>query len=107
MQTSFIILIAVIVVAVITIVLVLSKKSSNPQSEQGLNLILQQINELSRTVDQKISENHKQVNETMRYHSTESSKLIRDITEELTRVSEGQKQVVSFADQLQSLQDIL
>jgi len=50
---------------------------------------------------------HKQVHETMRYHSSESSKLIKEITEELTKVSEGQKQVISFADQLQNLQDIL
>ncbi|MDI6717980.1 MAG: DNA recombination protein RmuC, partial [Patescibacteria group bacterium] len=37
----------------------------------------------------------------------ESAKIIRAITEELTKVGEGQKQVVNLADQLKNLQDIL
>jgi DNA recombination protein RmuC len=86
---------------------VLSKKKEDKKDDTGLSLILQQLNELTRTVDQKLHESHKQVNESLRYHSTESNKIIREITEELVRVSEGQKQVVGFADQLQSLENIL
>nr|MBP9748497.1 DNA recombination protein RmuC [Candidatus Paceibacterota bacterium] len=82
-------------------------RSTSQKDDTGLNLILTQINELSRTVDNKIGESQKQVNETMRYHASESSKIIKDVTEELVRVSEGQKQVVNFADQLQDLQNIL
>ncbi len=37
----------------------------------------------------------------------ESSKLIKDVTEKLTKLDETNRQVVGFADQLQSLQDIL
>lgn len=36
-----------------------------------------------------------------------SGKLEKEITEKLVKVDEGQKQVVSFADQLRNLQDIL
>jgi DNA recombination protein RmuC len=43
----------------------------------------------------------------MRYQSTETSRIVRDITEKITRLEETNKQVVSFTDQLQSLQDIL
>lgn len=43
----------------------------------------------------------------MRYQSTETTRIITDITEKLTRLDETNKQVVSFTDQLQSLQDIL
>ncbi|MBU6431401.1 DNA recombination protein RmuC [Patescibacteria group bacterium] len=81
-----------------------SKKESD---ETGFKLILEQVNELTRTVDRKLGESSKQMNESMRYQSVESSKIIRDITERLTRLDETNKQVVSFADQLQSLQDIL
>ncbi len=77
------------------------------EKEIGLNLILTQINELSRTVDSKIGESHKQVNESLKFHSTESNKIIRDVTERLTRLDETNKQVISFADQLQSLENIL
>ena len=83
------------------------KRDSGEKNDTGLNLILQQLNELSRTVDSKISESHKQMNESLKFHSTESNKIIRDVTEKLTRLDETNKQVISFADQLQSLQDIL
>jgi DNA recombination protein RmuC len=83
------------------------KKENNTGSDTGLNLILTQINELSRTVDSKIGESHKQVRESLQFHSSESNKIIRDVTERLTRLDETNKQVISFADQLQSLENIL
>jgi DNA recombination protein RmuC len=43
----------------------------------------------------------------MRFQSTETSRIIADITEKITRLDETNKQVVSFADQLKNLQDIL
>ena len=73
----------------------------------GLKLILEQINELNRTVDSKISESTKHMNESVRNQFTESAKLIKDVTQGLTKLDETNRQVVSFADQLQSLQDIL
>ncbi|MEK9182312.1 MAG: DNA recombination protein RmuC [Patescibacteria group bacterium] len=83
------------------------KEPEKGADETGFKLLLEQINELSRTVDHKLGESAKQVNESIRFQSAESSKIIRDITERLTRLDETNKQVVSFADQLQSLQDIL
>jgi DNA recombination protein RmuC len=84
-----------------------NKKTHDKKDDVGLNLILTQINELSRTVDSKIGESHKQVNESLKFHSSESNKIIRDVTERLTRLDETNKQVISFADQLQSLENIL
>ena len=86
---------------------ILNKKKEEKKDDIGLNLILTQINELSRTVDSKIGESHKQVNESLKFHSSESNKIIRDVTERLTRLDETNKQVISFADQLQSLENIL
>ena len=82
-------------------------KKDERKDDVGLNLILTQLNELSRTVDNKIGESQKQVNESLRFHSSESNKIIRDVTERLTRLDETNKQVISFADQLQSLENIL
>jgi DNA recombination protein RmuC len=84
-----------------------SELENKAQNDTGLQLILQQLNELSRTVDGKLGESHKQMNESLKFHSSESNKIIRDVTEKLTRLDETNKQVISFADQLQSLQDIL
>ena len=82
------------------------KKNEN-KNDVGLNLILTQINELSRTVDNKLGESQKQVNESLKFHSTASNKIIKDVTESLTKLDETNKQVISFADQLQSLENIL
>ena len=65
---------------------IFGRKKETGNTDTGLNLILTQINELSRTVDNKIGESHKQVNESLKFHSSESNKIIRDVTERLTRL---------------------
>jgi DNA recombination protein RmuC len=74
---------------------------------EGLNLLLTQLNELSRTVDSKMSESTRLMNDSVRAQFGESAKLIKEVTQGLTKLDETNRQVVSFADQLQSLQDIL
>lgn len=82
-------------------------RKENKDTGTGFQLLLQQVNELARTVDEKVGESTKSMHDSLRHQSNESVKIIRDITERLTRLDETNKQVVSFADQLQSLQDIL
>ena len=106
-----------------------SKKDDETGKDSGLQLLLQQINELSRTVDMrvgdvaktvdlkmsdisktvdgKLNESQRQMQDTVRYQTNESFKLLKDVTERLVKLDETNKQVVSFADQLKSLQDIL
>ncbi|MHB0978028.1 MAG: DNA recombination protein RmuC [Minisyncoccota bacterium] len=85
------------------------KTSQKPEREEGkgLELILQQVNELSRTMDSKMNETNKMMHESVRSQFGESQKLIKDITQELSMVKETGRRVEGFADQLQSLQDIL
>ncbi len=88
--------------------LIFGRKNQNTEkNDVGLQLVLTQINELSRTVDAKIGDSHKQMNESLKFHSTQSNEIIRDVTEKLTRLDETNKQVISFTDQLESLQNIL
>jgi DNA recombination protein RmuC len=47
------------------------------------------------------------MNESVRSQLGESANLIREVTKGLTKLDETNRQVVSFADQLQNLQDIL
>jgi DNA recombination protein RmuC len=107
MQNIFGILIGLVVGGIVAYFAFGKKKEETKKDDVGLNLILTQINELSRTVDNKLGESQKQVNESLRYHSTESNKIIKDVTESLTKLDETNKQVISFADQLQSLENIL
>lgn len=78
-----------------------------PESDSSMQLLLQQMNEMARSMDQKISDSTRTMHDSVRTQFSESAKLIRDVTQGLTKLDETNKQVISFADQLQSLQDIL
>lgn len=82
-------------------------EEEKPKDDMAMKLLLQQMNELTRTVDQKIGESGKLLNESVRAQFSESAKIIREVTQGLTKLDETNKQVISFTDQLQSLQDIL
>jgi len=107
MENILWIIITVLVGGILAYFLFGKRKQNNQNDGTGFSLLLQQMNELQKTVDQKLGESHKQVNESLKFHSSESNKIIRDVTEKLTRLDETNKQVISFADQLQNLQDIL
>ena len=47
----------------VLVYLILNNKKEEKKEDTGLNLILQQINELSRTVDNKIGASQREVNE--------------------------------------------
>jgi DNA recombination protein RmuC len=78
-----------------------------PPDDRPLLLLQSQIAELSRTLDSRIGESSRQMNESSRAQYSESMKIIRDVTERLGKLDETNRQVVGFADQLRSLQDIL
>ena len=110
LTSVLIILITLLTIAVIALLFILINKINKPvpkTDDIGLKLILETVNDFRRSVDSKMGESSKQMHESLKHQSTESFNIIRDITEKLTRLDETNKQVVSFADQLQSLQDIL
>jgi len=87
--------------------LLIKNKNAGEGTGEGLSLLLKQMNELSRIVDEKIGETHKTMTDSMKYQFSESQKLMSIMTEKVTRVEETSKQMVGFTDQLQSLQDML
>lgn len=103
MEIFLIILVSILVA--IVLFLLLRKPAGN--TDIGLKLILEQINDLSRTVDEKISRSHQMMNESVDRQFSRSADLIQNVTKGLTKLDETNRQVVSFADQLQNLQDIL
>jgi DNA recombination protein RmuC len=66
-------------------------------------MIQNQINEIARTLDTKLGES----NRAMQTQFGQSATIIRDVTDRLAKLDETNRQVVGFADQLQSLQDVL
>jgi DNA recombination protein RmuC len=104
---SVTVIILLIIVAALVIGLFIRTTKRPESNDTGYQLLLSQINELSRTIDHKLGESQKEITQTMRFQSTETSRIVADITEKITRLDETNKQVVSFADQLKNLQDIL
>ena len=79
------------------------KQPEQKQDQTGLTMLQNQLNELNRTLDTKLG----QSTQMFQRQFGESAKIIQNVTERLTKLDETNKQVVNFADQLKSLQDIL
>ncbi|MFA5358661.1 MAG: DNA recombination protein RmuC [Patescibacteria group bacterium] len=104
------IIILALLLAIGIVAYLYSKKgqiTTPPADQNSLLLIQNQLNELTRTIDSKIGESSKMMNQSVITQFSESQKLIKEITQELSQVKETGKRVEGFADQLQSLQDIL
>ncbi|MDP6387758.1 MAG: DNA recombination protein RmuC [Candidatus Pacebacteria bacterium] len=100
-----IIIASVSIVSLVGIIIWLALRGRG--GDQSSLLIQNQIQELTRMLDNKLGETTKQMHESVKTQLGESSKIVREVTEGLTKLDETNKQVVSFADQLQSLQDVL
>lgn len=66
-----------------------------------------EIQDFSKTVDNKLHQTNKDMQSQVSIQFTESQKLIKSITEELTEVKESNKQVFSMTEQLQNLEKVL
>ena len=103
-----IILVLILVVAQWIGVYALLRRKAPPQAEQGGILLLQQqMQELGRTLDARVAESSRTMQENSHRQFSESSRLIKEITQEVTSVKEIGRQTQGFAEQLQNLQDIL
>lgn len=103
METIIFGIIALVLLAVI-IFLVLRK---NAGGGEGLHLLQSQIENLARTLDTRMHDTNKLAQESLQSQFGEFSKMSREVADKLARLEETNKQVMSFTDQLQSLQDIL
>ena len=104
MDLTTILLIIIAVGMVLAIFLLLRPKPEPVKKDDGSLLMLQQqLNQVAQAVDSKLSESNKNAQEQFKH----SADIIRNVTEKLTKLDETNRQVVGFADQLKSLQDIL
>lgn len=105
-------------IGLILYVLTLVKKSNEPKEDASSKLLLQQINELSRTVDTKMLQTEQSMKQSVQTQFSESQKLMKDIneqvtrhlqqvTKEMTQANESSKQVFSMAEQLRDLEKVL
>ncbi|MHB1163057.1 MAG: DNA recombination protein RmuC [Minisyncoccota bacterium] len=106
--TVALIVLALLLVQGIGLYFILRRRDETPQEEgNGMVLLQQQMQELGRTLDARVSESSRAMQENSHRQFTESARLIKEITQEVTSVKEIGRQTQGFAEQLQNLQDIL
>src|SRR3990167_9809484 len=102
MDIFSVLIIILFVLGFAILVWLISRKPKPPES-QSLVLLQNQVQEIARTLDRNMGESHK----SMQVQFQQSTKIIQDVTERLTKLDETNRQVMGFADQLKGLQDIL
>lgn len=130
MQTILLAILTILLIATLVAIFFLYKKLQESQKpkegDQNLFMMLQQqIQELNKTMDQKMSETHKAMGETTRdlnrtfqdqfgqnakiiqTISGQSNKMIAEITEKLTSLDKTNQQVIGFSEQLSNLEKVL
>lgn len=75
--------------------------------EQSLGLIKQDILSLQQTVNDRLERSAHHMNEAMSRQFAASSRLISEVTRDLTELKASNRQVLSIADELKTLQNTL
>lgn len=127
-----VVILIVIVVSGIAILYVRLTSTKRGEDSEAMKLLQNQLGQLTTQQDEKLDrmnallrEQQKQVNEQLNKSQTSlqqqfamsrkalqeagdsTSKIVKEVTEKLTKLDETNKQVVGFAEQLQSLENIL
>ena len=115
---SIFLLVLLLVILGLMVYVFFFKPVAKPDDSQAMLLMQQRIEDLSRTLDTKLTEANRAMQEGSRMQFRESRELIQEINREMneqlrnvvaktTEVSESSKQVFQVADQLKELQSIL
>ncbi len=112
------VLILLIAILGIIVYVFFFKKEEKSQAPDGLLMLQQQLQDLTRTMDERMGQSSKQMYESLERQSRTSNQLVQDINKEVNeqlrnvvegvaKVSESSKQVFSVAEQLQNLEKVL
>ncbi|MBI2636913.1 MAG: DNA recombination protein RmuC [Parcubacteria group bacterium] len=90
------------------------RETQKPPDTQALQLLQNQLNELTRTLDAKLGESTRMIQQQFGQSSRviqgitgQSHQILKDVTERLTKLDETNKQVAGVGDQIRSLENIL
>ena len=109
-----------LLVLILLVLFLIWKSNQKPEKpdDSANRLLLQQLNELSRTLDHKLGEGNKTMHDFMNSQSGQSQKLMSTITKQISdqlvevvkgvsETKESTKQVFTIAEQLKSLEKVL
>ena len=113
MSTTTIIAVVVILAAAIIIAAVILRRKS-PPSDNGLNLIKTDLTELTRSIatmqnnlGERMDRTQSSLQTSVQQQLRESSRLVADVTQRLTKLDETNRRVVDVAEELKTLQNVL
>ena len=111
-QTVLLIILILMVAGIGALVFWLSRRKpeEKPQDNSAILMMQEQLKELRQTlqtfgsqVENKMGDSAKMFQQQF----AQSAKIVRDVTERLTKLDETNKQVMGVAEQLQGLEDVL
>jgi DNA recombination protein RmuC len=88
---------------VVVAYLLLTKKETPKEDNESMMLLQEQMKELRHTLNNQQGDMQKQ----LQTQFSQSTQIVKDVTEKLTKLDDTNKQVIGFAEQLQSLENIL
>lgn len=106
MNSSFLFIILAIIIIALLVILIL-RKPELKEDDQSFLILQDQLERLRGTVENKLERSASDLHQVLHRQNSEATKLITEITRELTEVKEGNKQVFSMTEQLQNLEKVL
>lgn len=118
METLLLIVLGVVVVGFVLVTVFLMQKLNSLQQTSGAELLKQDITELNRsvgllkdnlqtTVSDRLDKSQALMMNSIQKQSSETNKIITEITRNLTELKDTNKRVVDVADELKTLQNVL
>ncbi len=103
MATGMVFFLVIIILGFTVVILFLQRIHRSRKDDHAFILLQNQINEVNKTLGENLSSTQ----EALQRQFSQSSRIIQEVTEKLTKLDETNKQVVGFAEQLRSLENVL
>jgi DNA recombination protein RmuC len=99
--------IGVIIIGLLLVIIIKHTVRKNDGEDTSFRILEDQLERLRNAVENKLERSSSDLHQVLHRQNTESTRLITEITRELTEVKEGNKQVFSMTEQLQNLEKVL
>lgn len=118
METLLIVVIVLMVVGFAAIIFMMNQKLASMKDDQATSLLKTDLDNLNKgvldlqqnlkeSIDSKLNKSQADLNTSIQRQFAQSSKIITEVTEKLTKLDETNKRVVDVADELKTLQNVL
>jgi DNA recombination protein RmuC len=108
MTDLLLIILLVVLVVGFGLIFFLIQRQQRPKEDLGaLGLIKQDLQGINQLITERLDKSHTNMNEAISRQFAASSRLIGEVTRDLTELKESNKQVLSITDELKLLQNTL